>query len=540
MNKLIILLSVLVSFSTSVLSQSTFWVIKGGVGDETDVSLDTLPGGNIAMAYTTKSTASGVADFAFEVWPKGASSPSVEAQIGTSAIELLQNIKQYKGDIYLLGRGLQGSVSSQNRPLMLKIDSTGSVLSSFFSHHASYGGNYGTFYDAVFQEDTVFLGGLARGGNEDLIFARYNLNTSSQISSNNWHIYQTERLRGLLLGNEGRRIFGASYSYSVSRPIRPVFLVIDPVSGTPSHKFQYSLGGSFSQLTMAGNDSIDVLGYSTSGFLARLDTLGNPGRGIRINGSGTSTTTLSRMTRFQQKIYLSGRVNNESLGNGQNDGIVICLDADYQLLWAKVYGGSGDESITDLQVVGNHLYLAGTTNTSGMGGTDVMLIKTDLNGNVAGSSACFSAIDLTGSIGITSFSMTKSVLNSLTIRPSNFAYSYAATDQPATGIFNDACSVLETNYMNLSESLEMEKSILNIFPNPFQNQFQFVVNEPGTLRFELYTLNGIRVRQGEKHLEAGENWTIASEDLSAGNYVMKYSISNAEIIHHGTKRLIKP
>lgn len=218
---------------------------------------------------------------------------------------------------------------------------------------------------------------------------------------------------------------------------------------------------------------------------------------------------------------------------------MICLDNNYQLLWAKTYGGSGDETITDLQIVDNHLYLAGITNTSGMGGNDVMLIKTDLNGNVAGSSACYAAIDLTASVNITSFSMTKSLLSSLTIYPSNSAYTYAATDQPATGIFNDACSVLEANHTSQTESLEVEKLTLNIFPNPFQDQLQFVVNEPGTLRFELYTLNGSRIAQGEKDLAPGERWTVRSEDLPAGNYMIKYTISNPEIIHRGTKHLLK-
>lgn len=540
MNKLIVFISFLIVFPASVMSQGTFWIVKGGTGNETDVSLDTLPGGNIVMAYTTKSTASGVADIVFEVWPKTANSPSVEVMIGTSVAELLHNIKQYNGDLYLLGRGQL--ISSQTRPLMLKIDSTGSVLSSYLTHHSSHGGNYGYFSSAIFQEDTVYLGGMANGGNEDLIFSRYNLNTSSQISSNNWHVYQTERLNDLILGNRGRRIYGASYSYSVSRQIKPIFLIIDPATGTPANKYIYNVsgGGSFSQMMMAGNDSIDVLGWSSSGFLVRLDTLGVPGIGKRVNGSGGATISLARMTAHEGKIYLCGTVNNESLGNGQNDGILICLDSAHNLLWAKVYGGSGDESITDLQISGNHIYLSGLTNTSGMGGNDIMLIKTDMNGNVAGTSACYAAIDLTGSVSMTNFSITRSSLSSLTIKASNSGYPYAAIDQPATGIFNDACSVLEANHTSQTESHEIEKPTLNIFPNPFQDQLQFVVNETGTVRFELYTLNGTRVSQGEKRLEAGESWMIRSEDLPAGNYMVKYTISNPEIIHRGTRHLLKP
>lgn len=539
MNKLIVLISFLVIFPSSMMSQGTFWIVKGGIGNELAPSLDTLPGGNVAMAYGTTSTSSGVHDIVFEVWPKTANSPSVEVMIGTSFAELLHNIKQYNGDLYLLGRGQL--ISSQTRPLMLKIDSTGSVLSSYLTHHSSHGGNYGYFSSAIFQEDTVYLGGMANGGNEDLIFSRYNLNTSSQISSNNWHVYQTERLRDLILGNRGRRIYGASYSYSGSLEIKPIFLIIDPATGAPANKYIYNVsgGGSFSQMMMAGNDSIDVLGWSSSGFLVRLDTLGVPGIGKRFNGSGGATISLTRMTAHEGKIYLCGTVNNESLGNGQNDGILICLDSAHNLLWAKVYGGSGDESITDLQISGNHIYLSGLTNTSGMGGNDIMLIKTDMNGNVAGTSACYAAIDLTGSVSITNFSITRSSLSSFTIESSNSGYTYAAVDQPATGIFNDACSVLKTKHTSQTESLEVERPVLDMFPNPFQNQLQFVVNEPGTLQFELYTLNGIKVTQGEKYLEAGEHWTVAMEEMAAGNYMMKYSITNPEIIHRGTRRLLK-
>lgn len=542
MNKLILLLSCTFLFSLSLTAQSTFWVVKGGSANEFNPSLDTLPGGNIVLAYTTLSTVSGVSDIVFEVWPKAASSPSTEVMIGSSQTELLHNMKEYRGELYLIGQGVNSAVSGNSRPMMLRIDSTGSVLSSFLSHHPSLGGNYGAFYDAVFQEDTVFLGGLARGGNEDLIFSRYNLNTSSQVSSNNWHIYQTERLRGLVLAPDGRHIFGASYSYSVSKPIRPVFLIIDPVTGTPSHKFQYSLsgGGSFSQVMMAGNDSIDVVGWGTSGFLIRMDTLGNPGIGKRFTGSGGATIAFTRMAAHKGKIYLCGRANNESLGNGQNDGILVCLDSAYNLLWAKVYGGSGNEYLSDLQISGNHIYLSGLTNTSGMGGDDIMLIKTDLNGNVAGSSACYAAIDLTASVTLTSFPMTKSLLSSLTIYAPNSEYSYAATDQPATGIFNDACSVLEANNPGITESAETENPILRIFPNPFNNQFQFAVSQSGTLRYELYSLNGVRIIEGGKNLESGEIWTVNSEAVPPGNYIMKYSISNPEIIHHGTVRLLKP
>ena len=58
----------------------------------------------------------------------------------------------------------------------------------------------------------------------------------------------------------------------------------------------------------------------------------------------------------------------------------MSLDSVGNVLWAKLYGGSGNEQITDVQVTTDGFYVTGKTNSSSQGGYDAMLLKTDFNG----------------------------------------------------------------------------------------------------------------------------------------------------------------
>ncbi|MDH5186801.1 MAG: hypothetical protein OEW70_07050, partial [candidate division WOR-3 bacterium] len=72
----------------------------------------------------------------------------------------------------------------------------------------------------------------------------------------------------------------------------------------------------------------------------------------------------------------------KSLGAGGSDVYLIKTDANGDKLWEKTFGGSSDDGGYSIQRHYDSYIITGYTNSSGAGGADVYLIKTDANGNV--------------------------------------------------------------------------------------------------------------------------------------------------------------
>lgn len=62
-------------------------------------------------------------------------------------------------------------------------------------------------------------------------------------------------------------------------------------------------------------------------------------------------------------FIVSGKTN--SLGAGNDDGLVVKLDANGNVQWAKVIGSEGAESLNDIEETADFIYGIGTTGTSG-------------------------------------------------------------------------------------------------------------------------------------------------------------------------------
>ncbi len=75
---------------------------------------------------------------------------------------------------------------------------------------------------------------------------------------------------------------------------------------------------------------------------------------------------------------------------GMNDFWMVCTDLNNNILWDTIYGGSGNESLENVQFDGNNFYLIGRTNslqdgnktTPFYGDSDLWLLKLDLLGNI--------------------------------------------------------------------------------------------------------------------------------------------------------------
>jgi len=130
-----------------------------------------------------------------------------------------------------------------------------------------------------------------------------------------------------------------------------------------------------------------LAGYTSSfgaggydAFLIKTDENGNI-VWIKTYGGTGGDFSYSVQQASDGGYIVAGGTN--SFGAGGLDVFLIKTDADGNIIWAKTYRGTGDEWARSFHQTSDGGYiLAGATNSFGVGGYDILLIKTDANGNI--------------------------------------------------------------------------------------------------------------------------------------------------------------
>lgn len=116
-------------------------------------------------------------------------------------------------------------------------------------------------------------------------------------------------------------------------------------------------------------------------FLQKVDVNGNhQWLTVWNNLNGNSNDYGHWVSEVPNQIIVSGATTDYPFGGW--DAVISSYSTTGNHQWSKSFGGSGEDNLCSVHALPSHLYLGGITSSFGAGGRDLMVIKTDLNGNV--------------------------------------------------------------------------------------------------------------------------------------------------------------
>ncbi|MCP4696511.1 MAG: hypothetical protein GY862_06650 [Gammaproteobacteria bacterium] len=200
----------------------------------------------------------------------------------------------------------------------------------------------------------------------------------------------------------------AGYTYSYGAGDEDVFLLKYDNNGNLS--WAKTTGGStydraYSVAQTSDNGYI-VAGYTVSYEAESCDVLL-----LKYDGSGNLTwaktagrvnyaDTARSVKQTSDGGYIVAGWAKYGGAQGKYDFLLLKYDDSGNLAWAKTPGGgSRDQAYSVAQTSDNGYIVAGSTWSYGAGSTDVLLMKTDANGDIPGCAAC-------GSVSLTVYSIT--------------------------------------------------------------------------------------------------------------------------------------
>lgn len=294
----------------------------------------------------------------------------------------------------LIGFTLNGSNSNfiQNDCVLCTLDSCAQVNSTTFQK--VYGGTGNERAHSV--QQTVDGGFIIAGettsfgaGAKDLFVMKINANgavqwtktygESANDDGNSVVIKQTSDLGYILTGRTESFGAGSLYdSYILKLNNLGVIQWEKRIPGSSWDQFRDVLELSTGEFLLTGSAATFVSGVNDA-HLVKISSIGNL---IWIKNIGTASRehSTSIIELSNGNYAFSGNTNVSDIRNSY----IVCTDTSGIVLWSKQYGASGtEEDFSDIiQLNSNNLLCVGWSQSFGLGGNDIWVVKTDLNGNI--------------------------------------------------------------------------------------------------------------------------------------------------------------
>lgn len=209
----------------------------------------------------------------------------------------------------------------------------------------------------------------------------------------NIHFIKTYGNSGYDYGRDVKQTLDTGYiatgsSSSFSTGTADAFLL--KVDSLGDFKWSYSYGGLGSdwgeKVILTKDSAYALTGYTNSfgagGFdfyLVKTDINGNP-EWEKTYGGGDWDKAFSFVQMPDSGYVMVGETY--SFGAGNKDGYIVRVDKLGDTLWTKTYGGVEDDFFKDVVFDGDSLLVVGTTYSYGSGGSDGLIIKLGIDGDI--------------------------------------------------------------------------------------------------------------------------------------------------------------
>jgi uncharacterized delta-60 repeat protein len=475
------LLSVsLVALFTEYTYAVTFAKTYGGTNFDYAYSVQQTSDGGYIIAGYTRSFGAGAADVFLIKTDESGNVQWAKTYGGTDG-DYAYSVQQTSDGGYIIAGYTRSFGAGGSDILLIKTDANGNIIWA-----KTYGGTSG---DVAYSIQQTFDGGYILAGytasfgagswdiflvktdaNGNIIWAKTYGGTSSDTA---YSVQQTSDGGYIIAGYT--RSFGTGWDEDV------ILIKTDANGNLQWAKTYGGTWGAWSdyahsvQQTSDGGYIVAGLTWSFGGiFLIKTDANGN------IIWVKTYWGTISDYAYSVQQTSDGGYIvagYTTSFGAG-GDILLIKTDANGNIIWAKTYGGTYQDWAYSVQQTSDGGYIvAGYTNSFGAGWSDIFLIKTDANGDI-------------GSCGIVGNPIPTVNTPSPTVdTPSPSVSSPSPTvNSPSPTITSPTLTVFVTCFSTISESCQIASGIITLYKGGIK------VSGSGEFEVKVYNVSGVMVK----------------------------------------------
>jgi hypothetical protein len=157
--------------------------------------------------------------------------------------------------------------------------------------------------------------------------------------------------------------------------------------------------------------------------------------------------------------------STQSFGNGSSDAYLLKINENGDLLWSKTYGGADlENAYSSIEMNNGEIIFAGQTKSSGAGGTDIFLVKTDAGG-YSGCTNEMVAATITGTPAV----ITTSPVLLVSAAPLSMV---SANTTVYSGLhISNPCILTSDNEINMTNRIV-------VYPDPVQQKLNLGLSSP--------------------------------------------------------------
>ncbi|MBK9097587.1 MAG: T9SS type A sorting domain-containing protein [bacterium] len=429
----------------------------GGYNSERGIVMDKTNDGGIIIGGSTESFNASqdmyvikLDSLAFIEWSKVYNSPGM--------IDRIHGIKQIPAGGYYLSGYIEGGYGFLDQ-IMMKIDASGNIIWA-----KNFGGQEA---DELRQLSITSDGGMVAAGYnasfgvgaKEVQVLKLSSNGNIEWAKTYGTPYEDFNL-SIIVSSDGNFVLAGAVDITGSYGIRPTLIKMDPLGNIIWAKYYSGYNEDWGRdlvetpdggYLIVGITTSFSVGFSNDIYLIKTDSMGNVLWAKSYGGPGEDIAYGAELTHDGKYIIVG---HTTSSGFGGYDGLLMKVDSDGNLEWFRTYGGYSTDYLNDVLETQDYGFLAlGKRASNTLGNDDIYLIKTDENGY---SNCAF------GNYSPNVITISNLQANNLTLATLSYvsaANSNLITLNPNTGE-NNSCAIIPVELKSFNYELESNDVLL--------------------------------------------------------------------------------